>query len=224
MNFRYPIFLDLTGKRCLVTGEGYEIARKVRSLVDAGAAVTYVNSGAEHEIEMLAQAGLIRWVKRDFKEQDLEGCFLVITSRKDNSEIFRLAEERKILCNSVDDPGNCRFSFGSVLRRGDLAIVVSTNGRAPALAVRLKERLSQEIGPEYGELLNELRKLRPQITDRIPDFPRRRELWYKIVDSDVLERLRRGEREAARHMLQRMLEDAISNTSRSDISGDSGDR
>lgn len=223
MNFRYPIFLDLTGKRCLATGEGYEIGEKVKGLADAGALVTYVNPSAESTIEVMAESGLIRWVKRDFEEQDLNGCCLVITSRRDNSEVFRLAEERNILCNSVDDPSCCRFSFGSILRRGDLTVAISTNGSAPALAVRLKEQMSREIGPEYGELLKELKALRPQITARIPDFLRRRDLWYRIIDSDILQRLQRGEREAAHATLRQMLEDAVSNISRSDTSGHSGD-
>ncbi len=141
MNFRYPIFLDLTGKQCLVAGEGYEIAGKVRALVEAKANVTYVNPRAEPSIQELASSGAIRWLQREFESSDLEGLFLVITDREDNSEIFRLAEERNILCNSVDDPENCRFSFGSIHRRGELTIAISTNGWAPAVAVRLRERL-----------------------------------------------------------------------------------
>jgi siroheme synthase-like protein len=224
VNFRYPIFLDLTGKKCLVTGEGYEIAGKLRGLVDAGARVTYVNPGAETTIEALAAAGLIEWIKRDFAAGDLDGCFLVITDRDDNSKIFRLAEERNVLCNSVDDPKHCRLSFGSVLRRGDLTLAISTNGAAPALAVRLREQLSQSIGPEYEELVNELKLLRPQITQSIPDFSARRDLWYRIIDSDVLDQFRAGERDSARALLLQMLADTVSSTSRSDTSGDSADR
>jgi len=59
MNFRYPIFLDLAGKKCLVTGEGHEVAGKVQGLVDTGAKVTYVNSRAAAGIQALAGLGLI---------------------------------------------------------------------------------------------------------------------------------------------------------------------
>ena len=104
MNFRYPIFLDLTGKRCLITGEVYEVAFKVQALVEAKAEVTYVNPRAEPSIQALASSGALRWLEREFEPGDLEGCFLVITDHEDNSEIFRLAEEQRILCNSVDDP------------------------------------------------------------------------------------------------------------------------
>ena len=220
MNFRYPIFLDLTGKRCLVTGEGHEVAGKVRGLVDGSAEVVYVNPEAQSEIAELAAAGRITWHARDFLESALEGCFLVISDLQDNSAIFRECERRGILCNSVDDPEHCRFTFGSVHRRGDLTIAISTNGWAPALAVRLKQKLQDEIGPEYEAFLGMLKQIRPEITSRIPYFDARRALWYKIVDSKMLDLLRNGQQQAASELLRNMLDEAINSTSRSDISAD----
>jgi siroheme synthase-like protein len=205
MNFRYPIFLDLSGKKCLVTGEGYEIAAKVEALVDASARITYVNPRAELAIDAMAWAGLLQWEAREFEPRDLDGCFLVISDLPDNSTIFRLAEERGILCNSVDDPEHCRFSFGSIHRQGDLTIAISTNGHAPALAVRLKEWLRREIGPEYGELLRMLKEVRPQITTQIADFTMRRELWYRIVDSEILTLLRARDTDGAQTLLRRLI-------------------
>jgi siroheme synthase-like protein len=224
LNFRYPIFLDLTGKRCLVIGEGYEIPGKIRALVDAAAEVIYVNPRAEPEIAQISSAGLVTWLPREFEERDLDGCFLAIAGLKDNSAVFRLCEERGILCNSVDDPEHCRFSFGSIHRRGELTIAISTNGWAPALAVRLKEKLQREVGPEFEALLDMLREVRPEITLRIPDFSARKTLWYRIVDSELLALLRDGQQQEGRHFLRQMIEDAVSSTSRSDISGDGADR
>ena len=208
MNFRFPVFLDLSEKKCLVTGEGYEVAAKVQALVDASAQVVYVNPHAAAEIEVLSAAGLIHWEKREFLPADLSGCFLVITDCEDNSQIFRLAEEQRILCNSVDDPEHCRFSFGSLHRRGELTIAISTNGWAPAVAVRLKERFQREIGPAYADFLELLKQARPQITARIANFSARRELWYRIVDSDALALLERGENEAAARLVQQMVDAA----------------
>jgi siroheme synthase-like protein len=221
VNFRYPIFLDLSGKKCLVAGEGYEVAFKVQALVDAGANVTYVNPRAEPPIEAIATAGLLRWEPREFQPSDLDNCFLAIADTHDNAPIFRLAEERRILCNSVDDPENCRFSFGSLHRQGDLTIAISTNGWAPAVAVRLKEWLQREIGPEYAVFLRILKDVRPQITARIPDFGTRRDLWYRIVDSDVLSKIRAGDQAGAEQMVRRMVADCINSTSRSDTSAGS---
>ena len=209
MNFRYPIFLDLAGKNCLVAGQGNELAGKIKGLVDASANVTYVNPTADPAIQEFAAAGLIRWEARHFRPDDLDDCFLVITDRDDNSEAFRLAEERRVLCNSVDDPQHCRFSFGSVHRQGDLTIAISTNGWAPALAVRLKEFLKKNIGPEYGDLLELLKEVRPEITVRVPDFAARRDLWYRIVDSNALEMLRTGHRKKAAAMIRQVIEEVV---------------
>src|ERR1700761_7463975 len=200
VNFRYPIFLDLAGKKCLAIGDHPEMAAKVEGLRDAGARV--------------------EWKRDNFDPDDLSGCFLVIASLSDNSEIFRLCEQRNILCNAVDDPEHCRFSFGSVHRAGDLTIAISTNGIAPALAVRLRERLKREIGVEYGELLAILEEARPEIQSRISEFAARRDLWYRILDSNVLELVRLGRSEAARAVIQQL----INSTSHSHTSGGDADR
>jgi siroheme synthase-like protein len=224
LNFRYPIFLDLAGKGCLITGEGSEVPAKIRALLDAAAQVIYVNPRAEPGIAQLASAGLVTWFAREFEEQDLNGCFLVICHLEDNSTVFRLCEERGILCNSVDDPEHCRFSFGSIHRRGDLTIAISTNGWAPAVAVRLKEKFKREVGPEFQILLEMLKDVRPEIASRVPEFGARKALWYRIVDSELLELLRAGRRHEANRVLRQMIEDAVNSTSRSDISGDGGNR
>jgi precorrin-2 dehydrogenase / sirohydrochlorin ferrochelatase len=200
VNFAYPIFLDLTGKKCLVIGDHPELPAKIQVLRDAGARV---------ECRL-----------RELEPDDLSDCFLVITSLPVNSEIFRLCEDRNILCNSVDDPEHCRFSFGSVHRDGDLTVAISTNGVAPALAVRLRERTQHEIGPEYGAFLTLMKEMRPEIQSRIADFKVRRDLWYRIIDSDALELLRSNQFEAARAL----IENLISNTSRSDTSAPDADR
>ncbi|HMF78002.1 MAG TPA: bifunctional precorrin-2 dehydrogenase/sirohydrochlorin ferrochelatase [Bryobacteraceae bacterium] len=206
MNFRYPIFLDLSGKKCLVTGEGYEVASKVKSLVEASAHVTYVSPRAEPAIEALAAAGLLHWETREFEPRDLDGCFLVVSDLEDNAAIFRMAEEQRILCNAVDDPECCRFSFGAVHRQGDLTIAISTNGYAPALAVRLKQRLQREVGPEFAEFVQMLKEARPLVTSRIADFGARRALWYRIVDSEILALLRDGNTEGAQALLYSLVD------------------
>jgi siroheme synthase-like protein len=148
----------------------------------------------------------------------------VISDLDDNAPIFHLCEQRGILCNSVDNPEHCRFSFGSIHRRGDLTIAISTNGWAPAVAVRLKERLQREIGPEFETLLQMLKEVRPEITSRVADFGARKALWYGIVDSDLLQLLREGRRHDAQQALRQLIEDAVSSILRSDTSSDDAHR
>lgn len=208
MHFRYPIFLDLSGKRCLVTGEGGELAGKVRELLTSGAEILYVNPRAEEVIADLAKKGVICWHARAFAPSDLDGCFLAISALPDNAEFFRLAEQRNVLCNAGDDPDHSRFIFGSVHRQGDFTIAVSTNGAAPALAVRTKQRFQQEIGPEYAVFVDMLKQVRGEIKRRIPDFASRRELWYRIVDSSALEEIRAGNAQGAREQIRELIESA----------------
>lgn len=202
MNFRLPVFLDVSGKRCLVTGEGFEVPAKVEALVKAGAIVTYVNPHADARIQELN----VDWQRRDFLHSDLDGCFLVIADTEENPEIFGLAEKRGILCNCVDDPEHCRFSFGSVHRQGDLTFAISTNGWAPALAVRMREWLESEIGPEYAAFLDLMKQARPKITAQIPEFSARKQLWYELMDSNVLKLLRERHSEEAQTLLAHILQ------------------
>lgn len=208
MNFRYPIFLDVAGKRCLVTGEGFEIAAKIRKLAELGAAVFYVNPTAEPSIAAMAGEGRIQWHQREFKATDLDNCFLVVTDRHDNSQVFQFAEERNVLCNAVDDPEHCRFSFGSVLSRGDLTLAISTNGIAPALAVRLRQRFERELGVEYEQFVSMLSDLRREIARDLPDFGTRKELWYRMIDSEALDHIRQGRGDGARSLLRDLLNEA----------------
>ena len=208
MSFSYPIFLDITGKPCLVTGEGFEIPNKVMGLVKRGARVTYVNPTAHETIRQLAESGDVMWHARNFEPADLDDCFLVITDREDNADVFALAEGRRVLCNAVDDPEHCRFSFGSLVSRGDLSVAISTNGIAPALAVRLRQRLERELGEEYSALVTMLRELRPQISSGIQDFDERKTLWYRLIDSEALSLIRDGKIDQARKLLDDLIQEA----------------
>jgi siroheme synthase-like protein len=224
MNFRFPVFLDVSGKNCIVTGEGFEVPSKVEALVQAGANTTYIHPTADTRIQELAEGGMLRWEPRHLRSTDLDDCFLIVADTPANAAIFQMAEENRVLCNAVDDPANCRFSFGSVHRQRDLTMAISTNGWAPALAVRLKERLQREIGPEYGELLDFLREVRLEITSSIGDFTARRRLWYDLVDSDALRLLREGKRDAAHALIHEKIQTSINSTSRSDTSAGAAGR
>ena len=100
------------------------------------------------------------------------------------------------------DPPRCRFTYPAIHRQGDITIAVSTNGKCPALGVRLRRKIEREVGPEYAAMARMLGELRAEIAERIPDFGRRKELWGRLVDSDCLERIREGDADAARTELR----------------------
>jgi phosphoadenosine phosphosulfate reductase len=84
--------------------------------------------------------------------------------------------------NAVDDPDRCSVIFSAVHRDGPLVVAVSTSGAAPALAVRLRDRIA-EMTEGYGRRLTLLRTFRDQIRTRFPTFGQRRDVWYRIVDT-----------------------------------------
>lgn len=201
MNWVYPVFLDLRGRRCLVAGAGWSAAGRVKGLLEAGADVTLLTSSATAELEAMAAARRICWVRREYRPGDLAGYFLAVSTYKEpfwNRAMWKEAQRENILFNAVDDPMHCGFTFGAAVRRGDLQIAISTSGRCPALGVRLKQELERTLGPEYGELTALLGGLRSEIVRRIPAFDRRKRLWYKLVDADALEWIRAGQPERAR--------------------------
>jgi precorrin-2 dehydrogenase / sirohydrochlorin ferrochelatase len=204
----YPAMLHLENRRVLFIGGGWETELKVRGLLDAGALVTVLSEHEHPGLEDLARDGRIVWHRRAFKSGDTAGFWLVMShpvDKADNASVYAEAETRGILCNCVDDPERCSFILPSVLRRGDLVISVSTSGTAPALGVRIKRRFAQEFGLEYTAFLTVLRELRPSITAGFSDFETRKRLWYALIDSNALEMMRRGEPDAARAELERVV-------------------
>ncbi len=188
MPFRYPVFLELEGKRAVVIGATAVHARKDEALRAAGAAV-----------EVFAN--------RAWRPSDLGGAFVCVASSDDPDErdaIARAARERGVLLNVVDDVSNCDFAMPAVVRRGDLVLAIATGGASPALARRLREDLSERFGPEWSQILEVLREVREGTLDALPDPAERSRRWRAALDtaldSGEAERLiregRRGELKA----------------------------
>jgi len=173
MEHPFPIFLDLTGRLCVVFGTGHLADEKLRALAAAGAR--------------------IRHIVDDSSPERLDGAFMAISALADtvaNRRLREEAERRGILFNALDDPPNCRFYFPAVHRQGALVVALSTSGQCPALAVRLKEQLARWLGPEYAAFLRLAASARDRIKHSGLDFDSRRRLWYRLVDGPALEQLR----------------------------------
>jgi uroporphyrin-III C-methyltransferase/precorrin-2 dehydrogenase/sirohydrochlorin ferrochelatase len=139
MTAMFPAFLDLTGRRVVVVGGGPVAASKIEALVAAGARVTVVAPQIRPEIEQ-ADVDIVR---RDFTDTDLDGAWWVVAAAPPavNRRVSQAAEQRRIFVNAVDDPAHATAYLGGVVRRDGVTIVVSTNGRAPAIAGLLREAL-----------------------------------------------------------------------------------
>lgn len=148
----FPMFVKLHGKLVVVVGGGEIAAGKINGLLKAGAKVRLIAPQVHLSLASLIRTRKIDWIPREFTAGDLDGAALAIAATSApgvNAGIFREAESCGIFCNAVDDIENCHFYYGSVVQRGDLQIAISTNGKSPALAQRLRQELEQQFGPEY---------------------------------------------------------------------------
>jgi siroheme synthase-like protein len=147
-----PIFVKLQGRLVLVVGGGEIAAGKIEGLLRAGARVRVIAPEVHASFAEPIRNRKIEWVPRKFQAGDISDATLVIAATSAagvNASVFREAEARGVLCNAVDDVENCHFYYGSIVQRGDLQIAISTNGKSPALAQRLRLELEQQFGPEY---------------------------------------------------------------------------
>lgn len=204
----YPVFLDLRDRRSVVVGGDAAAASKVEGLLAAGARVTVIAPRLEPALEARVDSGAVHHLARGYRRGDLEGAFLALSVLSDpevNQPFWEEAEALGIPVNVMDDVPRCNFIAPSIVRRGDLCVAVSTSGRAPALAVRIREWLEGALGPEHGRFLELAGRLREPLARARPDLAERRELWYRLVDSDVLELLAEGEEEVAVARIEEVL-------------------
>jgi precorrin-2 dehydrogenase/sirohydrochlorin ferrochelatase len=143
----------------------------------------------------------------------LDGVFIVIAAT-DNSELNRrvslAAKKRSILINAVDQPDDCTFIVPSMLQRGDLTISVSTGGKSPALARKIREDLEKKFGEEYKCLLVMMGRLRKEILSLGLPSNKNKELFQKLVDSPLLMAIRKKDWDEAAAVLSRVLGRTIS--------------
>lgn len=209
MPFAFPVSLELGGRRCVVLGGGRVAEHKVLALLDAGADVTVVAPAATDALQALAGQERITLVPRAYERGDLRGAFLAIAatdSPAENAAAFAEAEAERVLFNAVDDVAHCHFAAPSILRRGDLTVAVSTGGRAPALAKRLREHLSGLLGPEYAAVVELLAGARQEALEtRDVDFPVWAERWARAVSHDLAGLTSQGRVDEARALVRRSL-------------------
>lgn len=211
----YPIFLNLVGRPCAVIGGGAVAEQKVQGLVDAGARVTVISPTVSPRLEQLVADGTVVLVRRTYQPGDLAGMFLAIAASDDrhaNHTIWEESAHEGVLLNAVDDLPHCHFIAPAIFRRGDLTMAVSTGGRSPALAVRVRDRLGSVLGPEYAILLDLLGDMRAAVASRLPEATTRTVLWYRIIDSDAIDLIRRGDLDGARRRMTGLLDAAAQTT------------
>jgi len=189
----YPLFLDISRRKCVVVGGGSVAERKVERLLACGARVEVVDRCLTPALAAMKGEGIIVHHDADYEEAHIRGAFLVIGATDSdtiNERISRDARALAIPVNIVDDPVRCDFILPSVVERGDLLIAVSTGGKSPALAKCLRKELEEAYGPEYGVLIEILGELREKVIAGGRSSNENRKLFEAVVQSDILDHIR----------------------------------
>ena len=208
MSSYYPVFLDLKGRRCLVVGGGSVAERKTRMLLEHNALVTVISPALNQGLQQLAEQGAIQVVPRNFKSNDLRGAFLAIAATDDpitNAAVSDKGRKQRILINVVDDPKVSDFIVPSIVRRGDITIAISTAGKSPALARKIRTELDAILPAQYARLLSLVSDVREELAQRQVSVDSER--WQRSLKIDVLlEMIGKGQIDQAR---KKLIEDLI---------------
>ena len=176
----FPLFVKLRGRRCVVVGAGTIAAGKIAGLLAHEAQVIVVSPRAAPPVQKVAREGFIKWLRRKFSPRDVKGAFLVVSATNSpvvNQAVFDACKREGVLCNAVDDPERCDFFYPAVVKRGPLQIAISTSGRSPALAARLRRDLEEQFGKQWGAWVEQVGdKRREVMIAKLPPKSRRARL------------------------------------------------
>ncbi len=165
-NLLFPVFLKIDQFPVLIVGGGNVGLEKLEAMINsnASARITLVSKTIKEEIFALSKAfPSIRLVHRAFVPEDLDGVNLLVLATEDintNAAIRQMARAKNILTNVADTPALCDFYLGSIVKKGNLKIGISTNGKSPTFAKRLKQILIENLPDDVDELLEKLHNIR----------------------------------------------------------------
>jgi siroheme synthase-like protein len=182
---KYPIFLELAGRRVVLIGGGTVAVRKTQALLAAGARLIVIAEQTDPVLEAICRRTNTKLVRGRYSKEYLAGALLAVaaTNNKEvNRQIHKDCQQLEVLCNVVDEPHLCDFFIPAVVNRGGLQIGISTEGQCPAYAGHLRKKLEKIFTSQHGEFLDELMKLRKQVITELPDPAQRKAVLGRLVD------------------------------------------
>lgn len=206
----YPICLDLEARACVVVGGGRVAERKVLGLLSCKAQVSVISPALTEELQLQHVSGYIEWIDREFRQGDLAQAFLVIAATDDEEtqkQVYEEAGANNLLLNVADVPQRCNFILPATARQGDLAISVSTAGKSPALARKIRMELEKRYGPEYRVLVDILGAIRPQVlASGLPQMENEK-LFKQLLHDDMEEWIKSKNWDSIENHLRAVLGD-----------------
>ena len=203
---KYPIFLDLNGRRVVIIGGGSVATRKAETILGTGARLVVVAPRLDDTLRKVCagtkagstpstgsgqtsspQAELI---ESKYSKDYIGRATLVIAATNDevlNKQIYKDCQELEILCNVVDSPGLCDFYVPAVVQRGDLQIAVGTDGKSPAYAGHLRKKLENIFTDKHGEFLAQLEAIRGFVIEKLADATERKAILGQLAGDESFE-------------------------------------
>lgn len=185
----FPFFMDIGGKKGVIVGGGRVAARKVERLAAFGPHLTVIAPRIEECMraqEKLFQknaASALFFCERKFELEDLEGADFVIAATDDevlNGRISEYCMERHVPVNVVDDREKCSFFFPALVREGSLTVGISTDGKSPLAASRVKEEISRILPDGIGDIIDLMGQIRPYVMELEAEEAVRKEILEKL--------------------------------------------
>lgn len=199
----YPLLLNIQGKKCLVVGGGEVALRKAQMLIEHSAVVEIVSPALCPELNELVKDGAVRAIYRTYETEDLNDALLVVAATDDpkiNEKVAAEARKTGILVNVVDKPGISDFIVPSYFRHGDIIIAVSTSGKSPALARKIRGELERSLKAEYAELAVIANEVRSELKERGVTVSAID--WQEVLNlNSLIELIKRGKNKEAREIM-----------------------
>ncbi|HSI25638.1 MAG TPA: siroheme synthase CysG [Methylotenera sp.] len=215
-----PIFINIQNRHCVVVGGGEVAARKVTMLLKADAAVTVYSPEICRELQALLNAEKIKHIRTHFEPNQLAGACLVIAATDDetvNGAVSVAAKAQNIPVNVVDAPDLCTFTMGSIIDRSPVVIAVSSEGNAPVLARYIRTKIETMLPASYGRIAAIAGEFREQVKNKFATTQLRRRFWEGVLQGPMVERVLSGQEQAARELLQDILNNADTTTNQGEV-------
>lgn len=185
---RFPLFVDMKGRKCVVVGGGRIAARKIETLILFNAEIAVISPEITDKLLELKKTGSLTHLEKVYSEGDLEGAFLVIAATTDREVNERIAEEaavKNIFVNVADNPERCTFIFPSVVKKSELVIGITTSGSYPAMSRSIREKIERLLADLDEDVMKLLRECRQRASAEIRNEDARTELLGRILEEAV---------------------------------------
>ena len=187
---KYPIYLELAGRRVVVVGAGAVAARKAQTLSEAGARVVVIAKDVDETFEKTCSKPNIELVISSYSKDHLAQALLAIAATNDlelNRQIYKDCQELEVLCNVVDQPELCDFFVPAVVKRGPLQIAIGTDGNCPAYAGHLRKKLEDQFTEDHGRFVVELEAIRNRIIEEVANPAERKAILGRLAGDKSFE-------------------------------------